>query len=78
MSQESLINVCGLWKHQTNQGEEYYSGTLGGAKILIFKNRHKQEERHPDFNMCMAPKQKPPVVSQSQPEQPEQPDNVPF
>ena len=54
-----MIQLTGLWLNQSKSGEKYFSGNLGGAKVLIFKNKHKTEEKHPDYQLYIAPKQKP-------------------
>lgn len=52
-----LIPLTGLWLNEKN-GEKYFSGTLGNAKVLIFKNKHKEKENQPDYQMYLAPKQR--------------------
>ena len=45
-----LIRVCGLWENQTKNNQTFYSGTLGDAKIMIFKNNKKKEgSKQPDL-----------------------------
>lgn len=51
-----MIKVCGLWLNESKNGK-YFSGTLGGIKILIFKNQYKKEDKHPDYNLFFAPKE---------------------
>ncbi len=49
MNKSDLIQLCGLWKNKTKDGEEYLSGNLNGnTKILIFKNKYKEKDNHPD------------------------------
>ena len=55
----NLLRVGGLWKEETKTGDTYLSGSWGGVKILVFKNSHKSEDRHPDYNMFLAEKQRP-------------------
>ena len=62
-----MIQLTGLWLNQSKTtGEKYFSGNLGGAKVLIFKNKHKTEEKHPDYQLYIAPKQKPQEQSTQQ------------
>jgi len=53
-----MINLCGLWKNTTKDGREYFSGNLGDAKVLIFTNDKKGNDKAPDFRMCLAEKTK--------------------
>jgi uncharacterized protein (DUF736 family) len=53
-----MINLCGLWKNTTKDGREYFSGNLGDAKVLIFTNDKKGNDKAPDFRLCLAEKTK--------------------
>ena len=53
-----MITICGLWKNTGKDGKEYFSGNIGNAKILIFPNTKKTDDKHPDFNLCIAEKTK--------------------
>lgn len=44
-----MIKVTGLWKNVDKNGKAYLSGYFGSAKILIFPNEYKKEEKHPDY-----------------------------
>jgi len=50
------INLCGLWKNKTKDGNTYLSGTLGNIKIMVFPNQNKKESKHPDYNVVIAPR----------------------
>ena len=56
-----MINATGLWINKTKNGDEYLSGSLGGVKVLIFKNNNKKQENHPDYQMIFAPNEKRPT-----------------
>lgn len=49
-----MINATGLWLHEKQDGTTYMSGTLGGVRVLIFKNEHKTEDKHPDYRLVFA------------------------
>ena len=50
-----MIKFTGLWKQTDKEGRTYYSGKLGyGAMLLIFPNRFKKEDAHPDLNVYIA------------------------
>lgn len=50
----SMIQLTGLWKNEKKDGEEYFKGYLGGATILIYKNRYKSASNHPDYIMYLS------------------------
>jgi hypothetical protein len=52
-----MIKLTGLWLN-TKDGKQYFSGSLGGAKVLIFKNDYKKEDKHPDYNLFLVKKEK--------------------
>lgn len=43
--------VGALWlaTKTTSRGEQYYTGTINGVKVVMFKNERKKESKHPDF-----------------------------
>ena len=44
-----MIRLTGLWMNESRDGKKYMSGTMGGAKLLIFKNERKEQDKHPDY-----------------------------
>ena len=50
----SMIQITGLWKNEKKDGEEYFKGYLGGATVLIYKNRYKSASNHPDYIMYLS------------------------
>lgn len=38
-----MIQLSGMWVNYTKQGEQYLSGYLGNARILMFKNKYAGE-----------------------------------
>jgi hypothetical protein len=56
MADNNLIQVGGLWKNTSANGEMYLQGKLGpNVRILIFKNKYKTEGNQPDYIMNFAP-----------------------
>ena len=53
-----MIKLGGLWENESKDGKKYFSGSLGGAKILIFPNKFKEQDNQPDYQMYVAEKQK--------------------
>ena len=53
-----MIPLTGLWKNTTKDGKTYMSGNLGGAKVMIFANSYKTEDKHPDYQLYIAENKK--------------------
>ncbi len=54
-----MIKIAPLWKQTSKDGSRtYYSGPFGDAKILMFSNRKKSEDKQPDAYLFVAPKKK--------------------
>lgn len=58
MSDSNMIKMGAFWLSESKSGEKYFSGYLNGAKLMIFKNKHKTEDKHPDYIMYLAPNPK--------------------
>jgi hypothetical protein len=67
-----LINLCGLWETTSQAGQQYLRGRLGGATVLVMRNKFKTQPNQPDWIVYMA---KPPPKDAGKP--PEGPE-VPF
>ena len=56
---EGMIKICGLWQKKTKSGESMLSGGLSfGSNIVILKNKFKQKDTEPDFNLFISAKEK--------------------
>ena len=53
-----MVELGGLWVNESKDGDKYISGYLGNAKLLIFKNKFKEEDNHPDYKMYVVAKDK--------------------
>jgi uncharacterized protein (DUF736 family) len=53
-NKNSMIRIGAFWLHRKSDGEIYLSGSLNGAKLLLFKNQFKKGEKHPDFILFVA------------------------
>ena len=49
------VKLTGLWKNKTKDGKTYLSGTLGGARVMVFPNDFKRKETDPDYNVVLSP-----------------------
>ena len=47
-----MINLTGLWRSETKNGREYWSGIMGGVKIVMFRN-NSTNSKAPEFNLCI-------------------------
>lgn len=43
-----------LWSKKSNGGAEFMTGTINGVKVVVFKNRNKTEDKHPDWHVLKA------------------------
>jgi len=47
-----MIKASGLWLNEGADGIKFFSGNLGGVRVIIFKNNYKKEgSNEPDYNM---------------------------
>lgn len=54
-----MIKLTGLWANESKNGEKYMAGTIGGAKVLIMRNKFKGEgSREPDYNLYVVEKER--------------------
>ena len=59
--QSKIINAGGLWKQESSNGDDYLSGSMGGIRILVFKNNKKEPgSTQPDYRLCFAENRKKP------------------
>jgi hypothetical protein len=57
---ENAIRRCGLWKQKSAAGQGYLSGSIGGVRMMVFKNTKKNSDGSPDYNVLMVPNEKKP------------------
>lgn len=43
-----LVPLCGLWKMPSGKG---YSGKMGSARVVVFVNDRKRNEKEPDLRV---------------------------
>jgi len=52
MRDSTLIPLAGLWAKYNDDGSlKVMSGPLGNARLVVFPNQYKKEDKHPDFNV---------------------------
>ncbi len=65
-----MNKIGGLWQNKSQKGETYFSGKVNDQKVVIFKNKQKQEgEKYPDWIV---------YESESKKEEKQEKDDPPF
>jgi hypothetical protein len=54
MSGAPMLKATGLWKRTSANGADYFSGRLGGVKIVILENRDQPVENNPTHWLYFA------------------------
>ena len=49
------VRLSGMWRHTDKNGQPYYSGSLGGGKLLMFPVKEKKGYNSPDANLFLVP-----------------------
>ena len=65
-----FIELCGLWRRRDKEGKDLpgLSGKLGGARVLILKNKHKQPgDKKPDYHLVLARAEPPKPAPEREP-----------
>ena len=55
---QGLIEVTGLWTGKDKNGDGYLSGSLGAARVFIFRNKRKEKEAQPDYRLFVTERRK--------------------
>ncbi len=50
---DDLIRLTGMWENTNRNGEVYYAGALGGAKLLLLRNK-RAEGSDPGWTLMIA------------------------
>lgn len=53
-----MEKIGGLYIKKSKKGETFLSGKIRNEKVLVFKNKRKESERHPDY-VVMIPSDAP-------------------
>jgi len=52
-----MIILTGLWKVKMKDGRTMLTGRINNVDVIILPTKEKKSDKHPDFNLCLAPKQ---------------------
>jgi len=76
-----MIPLTGLWEGTDKNQNKFFSGNLGNARVMVFKNTKKEKDNQPDYIVYLDEKKKKEESSQesAQPaSSPQQEDDLPF
>lgn len=48
---QELVEIMALWENQSESGETYFTGRMGNAKVIVFKNKYKTSDKHPSYRV---------------------------
>jgi hypothetical protein len=63
-SGSTMLKAAGLWERTSAKGARYFSGRLGGVKLLILENRDRSGASEPSHYLFI-------VNGEAQPKQPD-------
>lgn len=72
---DAMVSLGGLWLNRDKNGKLYFSGYLGNAKLMIFKNERKEKDNQPDYYMMLANNRKQQATAN---DLEEENDDIPF
>lgn len=49
-----MEKIGGLYVKQSKKGEVFLKGKIRDEKVLVFKNKKKENEKHPDYNVMIV------------------------
>lgn len=44
-----MIKLSGLWLNVKDNGEKYFAGNMGDARLFVYKNSYKKTDAEPDY-----------------------------
>jgi hypothetical protein len=54
----TVIRLTGLFRSRARDGREFFSGSMGSARLLVFKNTHRRGDRDPELVAYLADNRK--------------------
>ncbi len=46
--------IGALWTKQTKHGNDYFTGTINGQRVVVFKNQKKRSDKSPDWRVLKS------------------------
>lgn len=75
---KEMIELMALWEKKDKNGNTFYSGSLNGLDVVVFKNKFKESDRHPDFKVYLSKKEKREEQTGQRSTNPQRNDDIPF
>lgn len=55
---EPLVKLGAVWENTDRNGNIYYAGKIGDARLVILRNKFKESDKHPDMILYVQNHQK--------------------
>ena len=49
-----IIKIGALWSGKTKNGDPCFTGKMGDAQLLVFRNKFKEQPKQPDYIVYVA------------------------
>ena len=46
--------IGALWKKTSGKGTTYLSGKIDGRQVVVFVNKDKKSDKHPDYRVLLS------------------------
>ena len=46
--------IGALWKKTSGKGTAYLSGKIDGRQVVVFVNKDKKSDKHPDYRVLLS------------------------
>lgn len=70
-------SIGALWLKESQKGQQYFTGTIDGKRIVVYANGYKKEPKHPDFVIYEDKREPNKKIIVNAPSQ-QQTDDIPF
>lgn len=59
MDERSKVKLGSLWKREDRNGQTYWTGALGAARLMLFPREREAGDDQPDFDIYIIPNNSP-------------------
>ena len=70
-----LVKIGALWADEDKDGNQYFSGSFGDAKLLVLPNQFKESSKHPDYVVFVCKRPRKPEDTATAPQRSDKPRN---